>query len=93
MMVASVSEWHLWMRRGCLVAPADDDDAALLSKLLNTGLSSLSSLRLLFSCCAAELPGSPHGSLLFDGGPPTCDQIARNDISNRPERGKSARRM
>lgn len=71
-MVASVSEWHLWIRWGSL------ETAAVLllfptlwSKLVNTGRSSLSSFRLLFSCCWTAESTEDEGSLLLNGGPPT----------------------
>ena len=71
--VASVSEWHLWIRWGSLES---ESDVALLlfptlwSKHWNTGRSSLSSFRLLFSCIWT-LESSDEGSLLLNGGPPT----------------------
>lgn len=97
--VASVSEWHLWIRWGSF------DRATVLllfptlwSKLVNTGRSSLSSFRLLFSCCWTAESTEDEGSLLLNGGPPTyipSDQITTiiTTICSRMERAEGFERV
>ena len=76
-MVASVSEWHRCIRWGSLDKDDEQEEEGtlllfptLLSKHLNTGRSSLSSFRLLFSW-SWTLESADEGSLRLNEGPPT----------------------
>lgn len=92
-MVASVSEWHLWIR-GAL----DDDDKqredemALFptcpaSKQGKAVRSSVSSFLLLFSCCwALESAVEGESMLLLDEGPPTFSyETGKKEEKNRDD--------